>query len=143
MSQSSIIPLHYYIAFNKPKEAVQVMEDFGYTVQVRDKSGVASTLAQFIDREGENAIQALAKIHPDRELILSTGSSKLSADGFSDIEKVASQAPSNASFNPASFEQKQTADYTPVIMAGVIASALFISAAIITTTFAVINARKQ
>jgi len=125
------IPLHLYIAFNNPNGAISVMKDFGYDIHARNKEGLASTIAQFIHREGEQGLEAIATIHPDRELILSTADAKMGADGF--INSDTKSATSNEQRATGNGQQPTNAlqNYTPLIVIGGIFTTAFLVLAIV------------
>jgi hypothetical protein len=127
------IPLYCYLAYNNPEGCVAVIKDFGYHVlNVKSRSDVAEIIRQFISREKEDGLKALAKVHPDRQLILDnagTPETKLGADGTSDIETIANTGVSSPSVTPS---VKSDTSYTPLLIGCcLVASSLFLSAAII------------
>lgn len=123
------IPLYYYIAFNNPDGAKSVIESFGYEVyNVKNRSDLAQCVKQLVQERGEDAITALAKVHPDRDLILQSQDSvkTLSADG--DPVKLLDAPVVPAATQPII---KSSNDYTPVLLAGMFLSAIIVTAAII------------
>ena len=68
MSHKAIF--YQYLANVSPEDSMQVMKNFGYTVRARSTGDIAQALRAFANKEGEDGLNALAKIHPDRELIL-------------------------------------------------------------------------
>ena len=124
------IPLYYYIAFNNPDGAKSVIESFGYEIyNVRDRNDLAQCVKQLIQERGEDALAALAKVHPDRDLILSEADTPkaLSANGDTKLLDAPAATPALAQ-QPST---NHTSDYTPVLLAGMFLSALVITAAII------------
>lgn len=123
------IPLSSYIAWNNPAGAKAVIESFGYQVHnVRGQDDLSQCVNQFVNREGEKGLRALAKVHPDRDLILET-EKLMGADGFSEEATVKTPVtiiPEQA--QPAT--TKTQTDYTPIIIASMFFTALFTTAAI-------------
>ena len=116
------IPLYYYLAFNNPEGAVSVMEKFGYNVHARNKTQLATTIAEFITREKEDGLHALAAIHPDRELILATAGKKMGADG--ELETEISQKISEPSAPFALPNNLLQSNYTPLVLGGIFSLAI-------------------
>jgi hypothetical protein len=127
------IPIYSYLAFNNPEGSVSVIKSFGYDVlNVKSRSDVSEVLRQFIVREKEKGLNALAKIHPDRQLILDNPdeSKSIGADGTSDI--AANVPTATISTAPVSSPAaKSESSYMPLLIGCLIASSMFISAAII------------
>lgn len=128
------IPLSSYIAWNNPAGAKSAIESFGYQVlNVRNQSDLAECVRQFMNEKGEQALVALAKVHPDRDLILDNqkpeSATFLGAHGFSEAEVVTKTE--TATVQPATTIQKTQTDYTPMIIAGMFFSAMLLTAAII------------
>jgi hypothetical protein len=63
------IPITYYIAYNKPKEGQELLAKFGIK-KARNVRDLAHKLDVLLIKKKEDALTALAAIHPDRELIL-------------------------------------------------------------------------
>jgi len=64
------ITLYDYLASQNPKEAYQVMIDSGLDISYpRSSRQLANMLKRFVRKGGDEAIEALAKIHPDKDLI--------------------------------------------------------------------------
>lgn len=64
------ITLYDYLASQNPKEAYQVMIDSGLDISYpRSATQLANMLKRFVRKGGDEAIEALAKIHPDKDLI--------------------------------------------------------------------------
>jgi len=64
------ITLYDYLASQNPKEAYQVMIDSGLDVPYpRSSKQLSNMLKRFVRKGGDEAIEALAKIHPDKDLI--------------------------------------------------------------------------
>ena len=59
-----MIDVYKYIAINSPRDAKRLIEDFGYQIKSND---LANNLRDLVNNEGEQAIEALMKIHPDAE----------------------------------------------------------------------------
>ena len=60
--------IYEYIARNNPTGAKRVIESFGYVVTQPKKMG--DNLRMLVAQEGEPALREIAKLHPDRDLIL-------------------------------------------------------------------------
>ena len=58
------IDVYSYIASNEPKRTENLIKSFGYTIR---KSDMAQNLRELVDLEGENAVTAMMKIHPDMD----------------------------------------------------------------------------
>lgn len=126
------IPLYYYIAFNNPDGAKAVIESFGYEIYgVKDRNDLAICVKQLIEQKGEEGVVALAKVHPDRELILETADTKtLGADGFNS-EQVIPAAVVTQPVIQSPAPTTTTHDYTPILIAGMFLFGLVVTAAII------------
>lgn len=60
-----------YIADQDPQGAMDVINNFGYSVDgVNCVEDLASCLHDLVDSEGEEAVIALARLHPDKDLII-------------------------------------------------------------------------
>lgn len=129
------IPLHFYLAFNNPDGSVSVMKDFGYQVlNVKSRSDIAECLRQFILREKEAGLNALAKIHPDRQLILDNADVKIGADGILDAGAAApTQAVISQPTSTMPSQQNSESNYIPVLIGCIVTAGIFVSAAIIAT----------
>lgn len=128
------IPLSSYIAWNNPAGAKSAIESFGYDVlNVRNQNDLADCVRQFINQNGEAAIAALAKVHPDRDLILdhAESSSLLGADGFREPETKSNQLAATNDQPAITTTEKKQSDHTPIIIAGMFFSAMLLAAAII------------
>ncbi len=122
------ITLFEYIANNRPAQAKEVIEGFGYKVNnVRTVQDMVVCIKQFVRQEQEEALKALAEIHPDRELILSTSTKNFSADGSDGFNETVKQL---TPVQPAPTIQAKS-DHTSLIIAGIIVSTLFLATAII------------
>lgn len=121
------IPLYFYIAFNNPDGAKSVIESFGYELHnVENRNDLAQCVKQLVQLRGEEAITALSKVHPDRDLILASQDNvkTLSADGAGEMKLLEAPAASQPII-------KSPNDYTPVLLAGMFLSAIVVTAAII------------
>lgn len=135
------ITLYEYIASHPPSamQAKKIMEGYGYEVSFRNADEFVNCLKEFIKSEKEagnsmEALKALAMAHPDRDLILSTADESHSFDGFrSDIKpiKIINDNQPAATNNPKPETRNQKTDYTPLLITGFLASALFLSVAIL------------
>jgi hypothetical protein len=125
------IPLYSYLAFNNPEGSVAVMKDFNYQVlNVRSRSDIGECLRQFILAEKEAGLNALAKIHPDRQLIIDNTERSMSADGT--IETVTTtQQQAVASQQAVAVPAKSEVNYMPLLIGSIIAGSIFLGAAII------------
>lgn len=125
------ISLYEYLANNCPAAAKEVIEGFGYKVnRVRTVQDMVVCIKQLVRQEGEEALVALAEIHPDRELILSTATKNFSADGNDGFKEITREL--SPVIQPASAIHQKT-DHTPIIIAGILVSALFLATAVITS----------
>lgn len=114
------------------------MESYGYEVAFRNADEMVKCLKEFIsdeqkDGNGLEALKALAMAHPDRDLILATADEGRSFDGFAaDIKpiKIINDKKS-ASDNPKPQTPNNKPDYTPLLITGFLASALFLSVAVL------------
>lgn len=131
------VTLYDYLAYNSDdsvaRDARDVVQQFGYRFHGTDRASLAQGLKGFIREEGEDGLKALAMIHPDRQLILSTADSSMNMDGFGDgndngsaIAKpiVIAQPAAPAATNDQSH-------HTHLLTAGLIAVALILATAII------------
>lgn len=67
------ITLYEYLAYSSPQQkqaVIDAIEGFGYITQLRNEEDLIDCMAQFVDREGQKGLMALAHVHPDRQLIL-------------------------------------------------------------------------
>lgn len=65
-----MVTLYDYLAYKTPNEAYQVMVDSGLDVPYpRSSKQLANMLKRFVRKGGDDAIRALAQIHPDKDLI--------------------------------------------------------------------------
>lgn len=124
------IPLYYYIAFNNPDGAKAAIESFGYQVlNVKDRTDLAECVKQLIQFKGNQALDALAKVHPDRDLIMDSVETKtVGADGS---QQAASLQPAASFSDQLAMINQRPVDHTPILIAGMFLSALVITAAII------------
>lgn len=60
-----------YIVLHRPKEAAQLLEEFGYK-SPKSPSNIAAAVKELIRIEGREAVNALLTIHPDRHVIMNT-----------------------------------------------------------------------
>ena len=60
-----------YIVLHRPKQAAQLLDEFGYQSPTNPKQ-IAAAVKELIRLEGRQAITALLDIHPDRQAILKT-----------------------------------------------------------------------
>lgn len=122
-----------YLALVVPEQSMDVIQSFGYTIyNVNDADDLADRIDEFIDAEGPPALDALAAIHPDKDLILAATQDK------SKGKKMGADGSSTTAFPPAADlvramqpASRQERDYTPLLITGLLASAIFLSAAII------------
>jgi len=130
------IPIYSYLAFNNPEGSVAVIKSFGYDVlNVKSRSDVSEVLRQFIVKEKEKGLNALAKIHPDRQLILDNPdeNKSMGADGTND-DMTANTPAAISTITPVSSPvAKSESSYMPLLIGCLIASSMFLSAAIIAT----------
>ena len=60
--------IYEYIARSNPQGARMVIQQFGY--RITDKRKMGDNLRMLVAQEGEPALREIAKLHPDRDLIL-------------------------------------------------------------------------
>lgn len=61
-----------YLAQNVPNDAHFLMNRYAHYPKARNTDEMESNLKHFVKKYGANALRELAKIHPDRDLILGT-----------------------------------------------------------------------
>lgn len=88
-----MVTLYDYLAYKTPNEAYQVMIDSGLDLpNPRSSKQLANMLKRFVRKGGEDAIRALAQIHPDKDLIESLNVEKVKEQnkdfGENNIDKV-------------------------------------------------------
>lgn len=88
-----MVTLYDYLAYKTPNEAYQVMIDSGLDLpNPRSSKQLANMLKRFVRKGGEEAIRALAQIHPDKDLIESLNVEKVKEQnkdfGENNIDKV-------------------------------------------------------
>jgi hypothetical protein len=118
------------------RKAIQVMEDFGYNVQARSEAEMVFNLKAFVRTEnrsgnGEKAIKALAMVHPDRELILSTANVSHGFDGFPGYENPRAMPTPATTAAASPSPLPAPSDHTALLLTIFMASALFLSVAIV------------
>lgn len=70
--------IYEYIASNDPQAAEKLLQQFGYqAMNVGTAEDLGQCLSDLVAQEGDQALTAIAEIHPDKELILE----KFSAGG--------------------------------------------------------------
>lgn len=62
------ITLFKYIADCNPQEAYDLMLKEGYKLQHGDKVQLETALANFVNKNGEEGLETLKSVHPDKEL---------------------------------------------------------------------------
>lgn len=142
----SKISIFRYIANHTPSaaKAKAIMEDFGYEVYFKSENEFVNCLVQFVNEErkkgnGEKAILALAKAHPDRDLIIASVSNDetRSFDGFENsilnlrAQQVPVQQPVVSKPLVPVQQENNKQDYTPILIGGLFASALFLATALL------------
>ena len=60
--------IYEYIARSNPRGARMVIQEFGY--RITDNKKMGDNLRMLVAQEGEPALREIAKLHPDRDLIL-------------------------------------------------------------------------
>ena len=63
------ITLYEYLASSVPSDAHFVINKYGNYRRARDKRELEYQLKNFVKQFGENGLNALAEIHPDKQLI--------------------------------------------------------------------------
>lgn len=124
--------LSYLLALTKPKEVVEVMRKYKrYPVFVKDTDGLAKSINAFINDIGMDGLSAMLEIHPHREMILEN-EEKLNPKTVKTFNATGESEKEQGTRNKEQeITHKQTPDYMPLLIAGFLASALFLSAAII------------
>lgn len=119
---------YQYIASSSPRGSRQVIRNFGYQISDTSESALAPNLKLLVKNEGKPALEALAKIHPDKELILELfgNSGKKNCDCSGRIEKLENFMHFDG--RPSGSQAKQVDNQTGIIFLG---AALLIAAAII------------
>lgn len=117
-----------YIAECDPQGAMNVINNFGYNVQgVESTEDLAGVLYDLVDQEGEDAVVALARIHPDRELIMEahTADSPKNGNGLKSQESFCGCKSCRKYVNKSGF-----GDYNPATLL-IVSGTLLLTAAII------------
>lgn len=60
--------IYEYIARSNPQGARMVIQEFGY--RITDNKRMGDNLRMLVAQEGEPALREIAKLHPDKDLIL-------------------------------------------------------------------------
>ena len=60
--------IYEYIARSNPRGARMVIQEFGY--RITDNKKMGDNLRMLVAQEGEPALREIAKLHPDKDLIL-------------------------------------------------------------------------
>ena len=60
--------IYEYIARSNPQGARMVIQEFGY--RITDNKKMGDNLRMLVAQEGEPALREIAKLHPDKDLIL-------------------------------------------------------------------------
>lgn len=76
------IPITAYIAFNKPKQAQELLEKYGMK-RAKNVRDLIHRLDVLMMKKKEDALKEFAMLHPDRELILHYSENKSGACGCS------------------------------------------------------------
>ena len=66
--------MYEYVAMSNPRGAKSLIESFGY--KVTNPRTMGSNLRMLVAQEGEEALKAIAQMHPDKEFILEACGSK-------------------------------------------------------------------
>jgi hypothetical protein len=64
------ITIYSYIASTKPTDSHILINKYGNYTRAKNEKELQSQLKHFVRENGDIALKELAKIHPDRELIL-------------------------------------------------------------------------
>lgn len=70
------IPLYVYVAMNNPKGAASVITNFGL-MPPRNQYDVVRGLRHVMMTKGEDGFREIAKVHPDRQLIMDANTIEL------------------------------------------------------------------
>lgn len=122
-----MIDVYKYIAANNPRDAKRVIEDFGYKIRSND---LANNLRQLVDKEGDSAVHALMKIHPDADYFEEVYSDKYDNDNF-ELKKYAYLNASGPQENTQAPSQNKADVYASQGNTFIMVAALLLAAAII------------
>jgi hypothetical protein len=120
--------IYEYVAMSNPRGAKSLIESFGY--RVVNPRTMGANLRTLVAREGEEALRELAKIHPDKELILEVCVDKkesfMSADGILSVEQSKGGNQSQQEANESTKLAYQT-NAMMLVVAVIIASAIIVN----------------
>ena len=68
-NRNNKITFYEYLASSVPSDAHFVINEFGNYRRALDKKELESQLKNFVKQFGQNGLNALAEIHPDKELL--------------------------------------------------------------------------
>ena len=116
--------MYFYIALKNPNGAKQVINSYGQRA-IRNPKALAGQLAECVNRNGREALDRVAMIHPDRTLfVASHREDNPMSEAFSRVDGQALKAEVDALRNGTNSEQKgankEGSKLDTMVMAGVI-----------------------
>lgn len=113
------ITLYDYLAYSDQDTQQAVMDIIrskGYQINPNNSADLANVITTFVGYEGDKGVEALAMVHPDRELILRTAG-KRGADGSTQPQTANMQAVHGNNPPPATSQLPMTnhTNNTPII----------------------------
>jgi hypothetical protein len=123
--------MYEYVAMSNPRGAKSLIESFGY--RVTNPRTMGSNLRMLVAQEGEEALKAIADLHPDKEFILEACSKPEKKENFMGVDGILSveQARINERNNQANVSDSTKLAYQTnammVVVAIVIASAIIVN----------------
>jgi hypothetical protein len=80
--------MYEYVAMSNPRGAKSLIESFGY--RVTNPRTMGANLRMLVAQEGEDALKEIAKMHPDKELIMEVCGGR-GRDGFMGLDGILSE----------------------------------------------------
>lgn len=122
--------MYEYVAMSNPRGAKNLIESFGY--RVTNPKTMGANLRMLVAQEGEDALMAIAEMHPDKDLILEACGSKKEKESFMGIDGIlsAEQAKTDRQIQKDSSDSTKLAYQTNammVVVAVIIASAIIVN----------------
>lgn len=120
--------MYEYVAMSNPRGAKSLIESFGY--RVTNPRTMGSNLRMLVAQEGEEALKAIAEMHPDKDLILEACGTK--KETFMGLDGILSneQAKNDRQMQKDSSDSTKLAYQTNammVVVAVIIASAIIVN----------------
>lgn len=120
--------MYEYVAMSNPRGAKALIESFGY--RVVNPRTMGQNLRMLVSQEGEEALREIAKMHPDKDLILEVcGSGKesfMGVDGILSAEQSKRDNQSQKDANESTKLAYQT-NAMMLVVAVIIASAIIVN----------------